>query len=134
MSLMSISSIFMSTMKKKDIQLLFVYNANSGTQNAVLDSMHKVFSSSTYQCSLCDITFGVVSENKIWKKFREESELDLKFLHKDEFLEQYSEDVTFPIALKLTQDGMEVFISAEELNLLKGPEELINLVVQRTKT
>lgn len=115
------------------MQLLFVYNANSGARNAILDSMHKVLSPSTYQCNLCDITFGVVSENKAWKKFREESALDMKFLHRDEFAEQYGNDFTLPIVLKRADDLLDMLISAEELNQLNSPEELIHLVQERTE-
>ena len=70
-------------------KLLFVYNANSGTRNAILDSMHKVFSPKTYNCKLCDITFGVFSENKTWRRFREDNQHQMVFLHKDEFAKGY---------------------------------------------
>ncbi|SHG85038.1 hypothetical protein SAMN04488116_2679 [Flagellimonas flava] len=117
-------------------KLIFVYNANSGARNAILDSMHKVFSPSTYECSLCDITFGVVSENKTWKKFRQESEVQMDFLHKDEFQKEYASKFghkfTFPIVLMEGERGLEVLISSDELNQLQGPEELIQLVRERT--
>ncbi|MEM9647702.1 MAG: GTPase [Bacteroidota bacterium] len=118
-------------------KLIFVYNANSGARNAILDSMHKVFSPSTYECSLCDITFGVVSEDRTWKKFRQESEVQMDFLHKDEFQKEYASKFghkyTFPIALLEGAKGLEVLISSDELNRLQGPEELIQLVRERTK-
>ncbi|SNZ00835.1 GTPase [Flagellimonas pacifica] len=125
-------------MIRKDFQkLLFVYNANSGIRNAILDSMHKVFSPSIYECSLCDVTFGVVSENKAWKKFRKESQYEMVFLHKDEFTKEYvSESMnksTFPIVFLESAGGLEVFISTEELNHLKTSQELIRLVKERIK-
>ncbi|WP_435624835.1 GTPase [Flagellimonas sp.] len=122
---------------KKQIRekLIFVYNANSGKRNAILDSMHKVFSPSTYDCNLCDITYGLVSENTTWKKFREESEHDMVFLHKDEFAKKYASKFgakfTFPIVLIEGINGLEVFISTEELNVLNTPKMLIQLVVER---
>lgn len=123
-------------MKKKSSQkLLFVYNANSGTRNAILDSMHKVFSPSTYECSLCDITFGVISENKTWKKFRQESQLEMVFLHKDEFAKKYALEsmnmFTFPVVLSQGEKGLEIIISTKELNLLETEQELIQLVKER---
>jgi len=123
-------------MKKKNGKLVFVYNANSGTRNAILDGMHKVFSPSTYQCSLCDITFGLVSENKEWKKFREESDLQMDFLHKDEFTQQIGNQVaekySLPIVLVKENEGLRVLVETEELNQLESAKDLIDLIQQRT--
>lgn len=123
-------------MKKKDLpKLLFIYNANSGARNAILDSMHKVLSPSTYDCNLCDITFGVIAENKTWKKFRESNEQEMEFLHKDEFAKKYASKFgykfTFPIILTEGEHGLEVVISTEELNELKTSHGLVRLVKDR---
>ncbi len=124
-------------MKTKIHKLVFVYNANSGTRNAILDSMHKVISPSTYDCNLCDITFGVLAENRVWKKFREQSQIPMSFMHKDEFSKAYASKFghkyTFPIVLLEGNDELEIFISTEELNALKSPQELIDTIQERTK-
>ncbi|WP_431127387.1 GTPase [Flagellimonas flava] len=123
-------------MKNKSAELVFVYNANSGGRNAILDSMHKVFSPSTYQCSLCDITFGLISENKEWKKFREESNLQMVFLHKDEFAQQIGNEVaekyTLPIVLVKENEGLRVLVETGELNQLGSAKNLIDLIHKRT--
>nr|WP_298794441.1 GTPase [uncultured Allomuricauda sp.] len=117
-------------------KLLFVYNANSGVGNAVLDSMHKVFSPSTYDCNLCDITFGLVSENKTWKRFRQESQHEMVFLHKDEFAKSYASKFgykfTFPIVLIENKSEFDVLISTQELDRVKTADELVKLVSERT--
>lgn len=123
-------------MKKKVQQkLIFVYNANSGARNALMDSMHKVFSPATYDCKLCDITYGVVSENKTWKKFRQNSKHQMVFLHKDEFAKKYASKFgykfEFPIVLAEGDKGLEVLISIEELNGLKTAHGLIKLLKER---
>ncbi|PWL37829.1 GTPase [Flagellimonas aquimarina] len=122
--------------KKRPQKLLFVYNANSGTRNAILDSMHKVLSPSTYDCNLCDITFGVIAENRIWKKFRQSSKQEMLFLHKDEFAKKYASKFghkfTFPIILVEGTHGLEIVISTEELNQLKTASGLVRLVKERT--
>ncbi|MEM9361071.1 MAG: GTPase [Bacteroidota bacterium] len=125
-------------MKKKIREkLVFVYNANSGVRNALLDSMHKVFSPSTYDCNLCDITFGVVQENRTWKRFREDSAMDMMFLHRDEFQKKYASKFgykfTYPIVLVESEKGLEVFISTEELNALSTPHKLIRLIQERSE-
>ena len=117
-------------------RLLFIYNANSGKGNAFLDSMHKVFSPQTYDCKLCELTFGVVSENKTWKRFREETKNVMVFLHKDEFAKKYKSKFgykfTFPIILAEGENGLEVLVSTEELNQTKTVHDLIRLVKERT--
>jgi len=125
-------------MKTEIIQkLLFVYNADSGVRNTILDSMHKVFSPSTYDCNLCDITFGVMTENRAWKKFREQSNIPMSFLHKDEFAKTYASKFghryTFPIVLLENEHELEVFISTEELNALQSAQELIDVIQERIK-
>ena len=117
-------------------KLFFIYNADSGTRNAIMDSMHKIFSPQTYDCNLCDITFGVVAENKTWKRFRMESPHEMVFLHRDEFTKTYKSKFgykfSFPIVLVEGESGFEVLISSEELNQLATAQELIALVTDRT--
>ena len=116
-------------------KLLFVYNANSGTRNAILDSMHKIFSPKTYDCKLCDITYGVLTENRTWKRFRRESNHELVFLHKDEFTKAYASKFgykfDFPIVLSEGAGGLEVLVSTNELNQVQSVEELITLIKER---
>lgn len=118
-------------------KLLFVYNANSGARNAILDSMHKVFSPSTYNCNLCDITFGVMAENRAWKKFRGQSNIPMSFLHRDEFAKTYASKFghkyTFPVVLIEGNDELELFISTEELNAMQSAQELIDTIQKRIK-
>lgn len=123
---------------KKDVhqKLVFVYNANSGARNAILDSMHKVLSPTTYACSLCDITYGVFNEKKLWKKFRKQSKREMVFLHKDEFAKTYGSKFghkfEFPIVLLEGKNGLEVLIHSAELNQLGNANSLIAMIGQRT--
>jgi len=121
--------------KRKTKKVIFVYNANSGSRNAIMDSMHKVFSPATYNCKLCDITYGVVSENRTWKKFRQNSEHKMVFLHKDEFAKQYASKFgykfEFPIILIEGDKGLEVLVTAEQMSELKTAHRLIWLLKER---
>jgi hypothetical protein len=118
-------------------KLLFIYNANSGKLNASLDTLHKVISPQTYNCNLCKITFGVFKENENWRTFRKESGLTMEFLHIDEFQKKYASKFgykfNFPIVLATSKRGLEVFITAEELNALKNSQELVDLVRKRNE-
>jgi len=124
-------------MKDTKLQkLIFIYNADSGVRNLIIDGAHKILSPSTYKCKLCEITFGAFNEKGVWKKFRKTSGHEMIFLHKDEFKKQYASKFgykfTFPIVLAEASGGLEVFVSTEEMNGLKSPEELIALIKERT--
>lgn len=117
------------------MRLIFVYNANSGKVNAILDSLHKIASPETNDCSLCAITFGKFSENKTWKAFRENSEIDMEFYHRDEFMKQFKSKwlpkYDFPVILSEENGELKLFISSEELNDLKEVSKLIDLIKKR---
>ena len=113
------------------MDLIFVYNANSGKLNGILDIWHKIISPETYKCNLCNLTHGKFSEKKVWKVFRESTSLDLIFLHKDEFEEQFEERFSYPVILS-NDGGLEIFISSNELNKISNPLELIELIKLKT--
>jgi len=117
-------------------KLIFIYNADSGLRNMIMDSAHKIFSPDTYECSLCDITYGAFTENSVWKKFRKETELEMEFLHKDEFEKAYASKFgykfTFPIVLAETQERLIIFIKTEELDTLESAKNLISLIKERS--
>ncbi len=124
-------------MKDTQVQkLIFIYNADSGIGNMIMDGAHKLISPDTYACSLCEITYGAFTENAIWKKFRKETDLEMEFLHKDEFVKNYASKFghkfTFPIVLAVTRNGLEVFVKTKELNGMKKAEVLIELIKQRS--
>jgi len=118
-------------------KLIFIYNAKGGLGNGFLDAAHKILSPKTYQCALCDLTFGVFRERRIWKEYREHASLEMVFLHKDEFLKQYASKFmprhTFPVVLAESDHDLSVFISTEEMNSMKTPGELIALITSRTE-
>ncbi|PRP67666.1 GTPase [Nonlabens agnitus] len=123
-------------------KLIFVYNANSGTINAWLDSAHKVVSPSTYQCKLCELTYGVLKEIVEWARFRE-SELiqnhvqELEFLHRDEFNKNYNSKwlpkYEYPLILMASSQGLEVFMSAQEMHEIETTTDLISAIESKLK-
>jgi hypothetical protein len=128
-------------------KLIFVYNANAGKINSLLDSAHKLISPGTYDCKLCELTYGVFKEDVDWIRFRESVKttnpnLQLEFLHKDEFEKQYWSKwlpkYDFPIILGMRDEvqdyndgfgtnlGLDVFMDATEMNTFSLTEELVN--------
>ncbi|AWH75627.1 GTPase [Dokdonia sp. Dokd-P16] len=114
------------------MKLLFVYNANSGKLNALMDSAHKWIRPETYECDLCSLTFGVFKEKEEWLRFRESVKTPLEFLHKDEFLKAYKSKwlpkYEFPVVLAVTEAGLEVVISADAFTGIASSQELIEQV------
>lgn len=113
-------------------RLLFVYNADSGFFNALMDSAHKVFSPDTYACSLCRFTHGITGMLLPWKNFLESLHLPLVFLHRDQFRREHPGAApTLPVILCEQRGRREVLISAEEINAAGGLEGLTALMRDR---
>ena len=110
------------------MKLIFVYNADSGLVNTLIDIGHKAISPQTYQCNLCDLTFGLISEQKQWKKFRQESDIDMVFLHRDEFEQKYTQKFEYPVILKQDEDELKIAISQAELNQIETLDDLMSEV------
>ena len=112
--------------------LLFVYNADSGLFNTLTDIAHKVFSPDTYECNLCMITHDNLSIKSDWKDFIEQLDLDLTFLHRDEFIKQYDvKNTQLPCVFSKDKNGLSNFISADEINASKTAEELKKLIQEK---
>ncbi len=112
--------------------LLFIYKAKSGVTNALLDSVHKMFSPRTYPCQLCTLTHNTFSENKLWKTFKNKSQISMTFYHTDEFLRTYpNATYTFPVILCKTNDDLSIFISTSKLSSINTTEALITLIQQK---
>lgn len=136
-------------------RLIFVYNANSGKLNAWLDSAHKIVSPKTYQCRLCDLTYGIFKENEDWARFRESvitthPDLQLEFLHIDEFEKKYWSKwlpkYKYPIILEKSEEiqdyndgfgtnsGLDIFMSPEEMNDISTTEDLIESMIKKLES
>ena len=112
------------------MKLIFVYNANSGRLNTLFDIAHKLLSPGTYQCELCSLTHGALSEKKAWKEFRERTGLKMEFLHKDEFEQLHEISFDYPVILKQS-DSIDLFLNADEISQVKSVDELIALIEQQ---
>ncbi|PJJ60608.1 hypothetical protein [Hymenobacter chitinivorans] len=116
-------------------QLLFVYNADTGLVNGLLDLAHKLVSPATYPCSLCAITHGTRMRPE-WKEFVASLPLESAFLHRDEFLVQYPERAATALPAVFVRNksgGLTSFITAAELNQADLPG-LMQLIQQRLAT
>lgn len=119
-------------MTKQHRQLLIVYNADSGILNAIAHAIHKQLAPETYPCSLCALTYGMVSMKNEWRDFLDQLPLEAVFHHKDDF-----EDA-FPghghdLPAILTREGgeaPELLVPPTELDAM---ERLSDLIVRVTE-
>ena len=107
---------------------MLVYNADSGSLNALLDSAHKLLNPSTYQCKLCELTYGLVNEKKAWKAFRETSPEEMVFLHRDEFEQQYAQRFDYPFVARVNEKDLLLLLSSGDLKAISTTEELIGKI------
>lgn len=117
------------------MKLIFVYNANGGFFNVAADMAHKIFSPATYPCSLCDLTYGVLSIRPEWADFIRQSPVAFKFWHKEEFHSAHPawSAMALPLVLADKNGQLDLLISADELHGLQSIGELKKMVSERTQ-
>ncbi len=69
-------------MPRKVDRLLFVYNADSGTLNAIVDSTKKLLSING--CPLCSLTHSLAGERSEWLSCKESIGIPVDYVHRDE--------------------------------------------------
>ncbi len=113
-------------------ELIFVYNANSGAFSGVKDFFHRIISPSTYPCNLCQQTFGNFGMKDEWRDFIENLQISSRFLHKDEFQEEFGTKVKNPqfpcVYVKYSDKPLELFISADKMNEVQSLDAMKRLV------
>lgn len=110
---------------KKDKQLVFVYNADSGMFNTLTDIAHKIFSPQTYSCNLCAISHSYFSERDEWKQFISGLDADCEFLHRDEFEKKYRADnFEYPVIFEKKDSQLIVFLDTDVINQCNSMKEL----------
>ncbi len=111
-------------------KLIFVYNANSGKWNSYMDIMHKILSPQTYECNLCAITYDTFSINKDWAAFKEKIPVEMSFLHKDEWEEQYNRKDELPAIFLKEKEEVSVWIDPQTMNKI-NLEELKKMITEK---
>jgi hypothetical protein len=109
------------------MKLIFIYNADSGPINTLLDIGHKILSPSTYQCNLCKLSHDTFSEKEAWRKFRKRSEVEMIFLHRDEFEKTYDMKYEYPIILK-QNTNLGLFLSKTSIDSYQNTNQLIQAI------
>ena len=113
-------------------KIIFVYNAESGIANALLDYGKKYIQPDKYDCQLCMVTYGALGMKKDWKGFVKSLPYPTRFLHKDEFLKQYrNKEITFPTVLLQKDNQLKVLLGAKDFANINNLESLKQTLKQK---
>jgi hypothetical protein len=113
-------------------ELIFIYNADSGRINAILDSVHKSVSPNSYPCQLCAVTYGPISIRDEWKEYLDSLDYPKTFLHKNEVGDKLGElEIQFPVILLKHNEEYRVIVSSKEFERISDSYELISLMSQK---
>lgn len=118
--------------EKSPVRIVFVYNAENGFFNAITSSMHRVFSPSTYECSLCFYTHDLTGMNRRWKQFLDSLPCRFAFYYRTEFRQDFPDlEIELPAVVAIRGRTPEVLVGAEEIRSSGGLDGLIALTRQR---
>lgn len=122
------------TKKATQLTLVFVYNADSGLLNLLIDAAHRVVSPKTYPCRLCAITFSFEGMRREWKQFIAKLNRPVEFLHRDELKERHGiEGSPLPAVFLREGDKLTQWIDAEAINRCKSLDDLENMIAGELK-
>ena len=114
------------------MNLVFVYNADSGVFNTLTDIAHKLFSPETYQCNLCNLTHGYFQAREEWMTFLDDLDADIEFLHRDEYVRQYGKDdkvdIDFPAIFVKNQDELKLWVDNKVINEMSSTDDLMEMI------
>jgi hypothetical protein len=112
--------------------LVFVYNADSGLMNGLIDMGHKIVSPHTYACSLCGVTYNLLGMRPQWRRFVQGLGRPVRFLHRDELAAEYGvTDVALPAVFELRDGAPALWMDAEAVNGARSLEALQAAVTAR---
>jgi hypothetical protein len=109
------------------MKLVFVYNADSGLANGIMDSIHKTLSPQTYECALCQITYGLVSMDKSWRDYLKSLPIEAEFFHRKDFRVAYpSANVDLPVILLEQEGALTPLVTAQAMAGISDVNSLTN--------
>ena len=116
--------------ERAQARLTFVYNADAGITQAVLDALHKTLSPSTYPCSLCALTYGPVSMKPRWRSWLKTLPMEAVFYHRDDCP---FEPGTLPAILIEREGKVTTLVDSARLKSLPDLEALIVEIEDRLR-
>ncbi|VAW66201.1 hypothetical protein MNBD_GAMMA10-2188 [hydrothermal vent metagenome] len=112
------------------MNMVFVYNADSGVFNTLSDIAHKLISPASYQCNLCNLTHGYFSARDVWVEFLRDLESDIEFLHRDEYIRQYGKNggVELPAIFIKEGEQLKLWIDKQVIGQMTSTDDLMEMI------
>lgn len=110
------------------MDLVFVYNADSGVFNTLTDIAHKLMSPKTYECNLCNLTHGYFKARDEWVGFLRDLDVEIEFLHRDEYVRKYHDEVQYPAVFIKQGEDLKLWLDRDMINSMSNTEELMQLI------
>ena len=111
-------------------KIFFVYNAKDDFLSVIGDFIYKAVSPKNYPCSLCKLSYGIVSKKKKWREFLESLDHEYIFVYKNQKHPVLSFVDSYPVVLIGEEDSARALVSTYEINQCKDIDQLILLLNQ----
>jgi len=109
--------------------LIFVFNCDRGNLSGIKDYSQKLSQDKGPGCNLFALISSPVGIKKGWKRYIQELGIPCRFLHHDEYEEEFGALLTpLPAVFFHDQKTKTLFISADELGRVMTMEDLTELV------
>lgn len=112
-------------------RLIFIYNADGGIANGIIDSVHKTLLPATYPCNLCAVTHGAFRMDPKWRAWLKTMPMPVAFEHKDDTPHR---DIVLPAILSERSGRFNTLVAAAELDATDSVDALITLLEARLKS
>lgn len=109
--------------------LIFVFHIDRGNLSAIRDLSQKHSEDRPPECPLHALISSPVGIKKGWKRYITQLSIPVRFLHRDEYEEEFGEVLTrLPAVFLHDRKTKSLFIAADELDQVPATEDLIALV------
>jgi hypothetical protein len=114
--------------------LIFVFNCDRGNLSALKDYSQTQNDDRIHGCTLLSLISSPVGIKKSWKRYMQELKVPARFLHHDEYEEEFGALLTpLPAVFLHNRKTRSLFISADELSRIQSVEDLMMLLTQKLK-
>lgn len=115
-----------------NLVLLFVYGIDRGSLSAVTDYHRSTGSARTLRCNLYSLIITPVGMKKGWKRFLTELVIPSRFLHLDEFQQEFRvHELETPAVFIQSGKSLHQIVTADEINRVTSTDQLADLVKKR---
>lgn len=112
--------------------LLFVYNADSGFGNALVDAARKLVAPASSPCHLCSLTHGAFAMKSQWRRFLGRLHRPVQFLHRDQFLARFgAQTIELPAVFLVQHGSPHLLLPAPALRDLHSLDALQTALLHR---